>query len=69
MPGQPLLCRLGLHKIDAINRHELREDGVWYDITLNRCSREDCPQSLWWKKVDIEVAYWQMSFEREDPAE
>jgi len=64
MPGQPLLCKLGLHKVEALNEHVQRiEDGVWFDKTYNRCSREDCPQSLWWVCVDVEKAYHQLPYD------
>jgi hypothetical protein len=59
----PFLCKLGLHRIDAINQHVLYPDGVWYDRTLNRCTRETCPLSLWWVCVDVERAHHQISFE------
>lgn len=58
-----LLCKLGLHKVAAQNLHVQREsDGVWFDVTQNRCEREDCPKSLWWRTVDMERAYHQIDF-------
>jgi len=68
MPGCPLLCRLGLHKWEALNEHVQRiEDGVWFDRTWNRCSREGCPKSEWWRCYDVEKSRWQMPYE--DPVE
>ena len=57
-----LLCRIGLHKTEALNEHRQREDGVWFDLTFNRCGRDDCPKSNWWRCVDIERSPHQFSF-------
>lgn len=61
-----LLCRIGLHKIEAVNEHKQRiSDGVWFDLTWNRCSRDTCPKSLWWRCLDVEKAKHQRPYAAE----
>jgi hypothetical protein len=61
-----LLCRIGLHKVEAVNEHVQRiEDGVWFDRTWNRCGRDSCPKSLWWRCYDVEVSPYQIPLGRD----
>jgi hypothetical protein len=48
-----LWCRLGLHKWLIFSEHVRRpSDGVWFDVTKNRCERDGC-KYFWWTDVEV----------------